>query len=257
MSYGDFETDDSKQSQPKVRRVKSKNSRLLSNQLKNKRSSKFKLNLNQGKFEENDKLIKSFTHNDDELQESLNEISGLDLSSPNIYATNQEDEKKDPNLYRTAQEDSMEQEQLGNSGVMPKPSYKPTRHRVIGRRKKPTQLAWQVQRDASTNEEPQMGTEEVDKMLNQNLHLEKPDQGLNFVLLSWEKDFYEHICEMRDQFEQREKELIKMLAGDWRKKFHKKGVIFFFFIIEWCAYVKSTLVVKSISWSKIPGYAVD
>lgn len=229
---------------------------MLSNQLKNRKTNKFKLNLQKGNFKENDKIIKSFTQNDKELQESLNEISGLDLNSPNIYATNQEEEQRDRNLYQTAQEESIEHEQLGNSGVMPKPTYKPTRHRVIGRRKKATQFPWNAKKEVSTNEDNQMGTEEVDQMLNQNLHLEKPDQSMNFVLLSWEKDFYEHICEVKDQFELREKDLIKMLAGQWRKKFHKKGIIFFFFIIEWCAYVKSALVVKSISWSKIPGYAV-
>lgn len=263
VNPADFETDDSKEAAQRAQKARPKKARFLSNQLrKHKKSSRFKFNLNKGNFKANDKLIKSFTPNDEELQESLNEISGMDLNSPDVYATNQEDERRseglDKNVYRTVQEDSLETEQLGNSGIMPRGPSRPTRHRVIGRKKKPQSLPWNLRKENSTAkfEDDQARAEEVGKMLNQDLRLEKPDKSMKFVLLSWEKDFYEHICEEHARFEQREKDLIKMLSGDWRKKFHKKGVIFFFFIIEWCAYVKSTLVVKSISWSKIPGYAV-
>ena len=94
-------------------------------------------------------------------------------------------------------------------------------------------------------------------MLKHDLELEKPEKNLNFVLMSWKKDFYDHLKEdATEKFELHQKRLIKILSGGWRKKFQKKGVIFFYFIIEWCDYVKSTLVVQNISWSKIPGYAV-
>lgn len=98
--------------------------------------------------------------------------------------------------------------------------------------------------------------EEVDLLLKDNLTLEKPDRDMKFVLLSWEKDFYQHICELEEKFVKNEKTLLNILSQNWRKKFNKKGVIFFFFIIEWCQYVKNALVVKNISWSKIPGYKV-
>ena len=182
----------------------------------------------------------------------------MDLSSPNIYATNQDDEKTDVNSsrneYRTVHEDSMDRNKLVDSGIMPPPIIRSNKRKVI--RKNNTRGKGVINISTIKNEDEEAKAKEVGKLLNQNLYLEQPEQSLKFVLLSWEKDFYEHICEGKDRFEEQEKKLIKILAGDWRKKFNKKGVIFFFFIIEWCAYVKSTLVVKSISWSKIPGYAV-
>jgi hypothetical protein len=259
---GEFETDVSRENHKKVQIINSRKSRtnLLK---KKKKSAVFKINLNKGNFEENDKLIKSFTQNDNDLKESLNEISGMDLSSPNIYATNQDEDKdeksivnKSRNEYRTNNEDSMENRKLVDSGIMPKPIIKPTRRKVISKKKPNKRSNAPLNISVLKHEDEEAKAKEVDKMLNQNLKLEKPDKSLKFVLLSWEKYFYEHICEMKDPYEEEEKKLIKILAGDWRKKFNKKGIIFFFFIIEWCAYVKSTLVVKSISWSKIPGYAV-
>ena len=185
----------------------------------------------------------------------------MDLTSPNVYQTNQEEEKKEtnPNIYKTIQEDSFDHSRSKNTTFVPKKSFKPVKHKVISRKRERKKFESEEEiQDISTsqNVDEEQKAKEVGIMLNQSLYLEKPDKSMNFVLLSWEKDFYEHICEVKTTFETKEKELLKMLSGDWRKKFNKKGVIFFFFIIEWCAYVKSTLVVKHISWSKIPGYRV-
>lgn len=96
---------------------------------------------------------------------------------------------------------------------------------------------------------------EVKIMLQRKLSLERGDKTLNFVLFSWQKDFYDHL--RSGTGEQRKGQLFRVLGGNWRSKFDKKGVIFFYFVIEWISYVKSTLVVKNISWNKIPGYRVS
>ena len=257
---GDFDTDVTRETHQQVQKPKQKVKRMLSKKMRNKKKSGiFKINLNKGNFEENDKLIKSFTANDLELQESLNEISGMDLTSPNVYQTNQEEEKgveSGKDIYKTVQEESVDK---GDFIPEKKATFKTTRHKVITRKREKRKVS-EMKDDQNVSISKHMDEEEkakeVGMLLDQSLYLEQPEKSMNFVLLSWERDFYEHICEVREEFEEREMELIKMLAGDWRKKFNKKGVIFFFFIIEWCAYVKSTLVVKSISWSKIPGYRV-
>jgi hypothetical protein len=257
---GDNETDVSQESNV-VKNGRGKFKRTISKKTPKRGSGVFKVSLKKSNFEQTDKLIKSFTQTDMELQESLNEISQMDYNSPNIYQTNQEEDKNDhsinKNVYNTAQEDSIEYQQKQKKTPI---SYKPTRHQVKSTRKResrpvPFQPRKSLKTSKKMNDEDRL--KEVDRMLNESLYLEKPDQSMNFVLLSWEKDFYKHIAEVTGSFEEREKELLRMLSGEWRKKFNKKGIIFFFFIIEWCAYVKSTLVVKSISWSKIPGYRVS
>lgn len=256
-NHGDFETDVSQENSSQ-KFTKEKFRRQILKKTPKRGSGVFKVSLSKGNFEANDKLIKSFTQTDMELQESLNEISQMDLESPDLYRTNQEDDKMDlsdkKNFYKTTHDDSVEYKQHSKN----KPSsYKPTRHQVKSR-KRETTISSKIKKTGiiSKKKDEEDRALEVDKLLDQSLYLEKPDKSMNFVLLSWEKDFYAHIAEVQGQFEEREKELLRMLAGDWRKKFNKKGIIFFFFIIEWCAYVKSTLVVKSISWSKIPGYHV-
>ena len=242
----------------KSQKSKAKMGRYLSSQMK-KKSGIFKLDLSKGSYMEKDKIIKSFTPNDNELQESLNEISGMDLTSPNIYQTNQEEKEIQKNIYKTVQEESLDRSGSKANSFLPKNSFKPVKHKVISRKRDRKKFESEEEvNDISTsqNVDEEQKAKEVGIMLNQSLYLEKPEKSMNFVLLSWERDFYEHICEVKSTFETKEKQLLKMLSGDWRKKFNKKGVIFFFFIIEWCAYVKSTLVVKHISWSKIPGYGV-
>lgn len=95
-------------------------------------------------------------------------------------------------------------------------------------------------------------------MLQRKLSLERGDKTLNFVLFSWQKDFYDHLKSREDdQDDSRKTQLFRVLGGNWRGKFEKKGVIFFYFVIEWISYVKKTLLVKNVNWNKIPGYRVS
>ena len=111
--------------------------------------------------------------------------------------------------------------------------------------------------DGSNNTKETDFSNEVKIMLQRKLSLERGDKTLNFVLFSWQKDFYDHLRSGSSEEEQRKGQLFRVLGGNWRSKFDKKGVIFFYFVIEWISYVKSTLVVKNISWNKIPGYRVS
>ncbi len=45
-----------------------------------------------------------------------------------------------------------------------------------------------------------------------------------------------------------------MLKEKWREKFQKGAPLFFYFLIEWIKYVKSTLVVNKLDWEQIIGY---
>lgn len=86
-------------------------------------------------------------------------------------------------------------------------------------------------------------------------HIEKENKEIESVLLDWGKDFYKHLA-------REEKYLIHMdmlslvLKKNWKEKFKKKGIIFFYFIIEWCEYVVKTLVVKDFFWENIYGYEI-
>lgn len=85
--------------------------------------------------------------------------------------------------------------------------------------------------------------------------IDKQNQDIESVLLDWDKDFYAHIS--NEEKYMLNIDLLQMaLKKNWSEKFRKKGIIFFYFLIEWCDYVKKTLVVKNFSWENIAGYDV-
>lgn len=76
-------------------------------------------------------------------------------------------------------------------------------------------------------------------------------------LVNWENEFFKHISHT-DGYKNAVQDLkIRLENQDWKRRFSKKGIGFFFFINEVCKYVKSIVVLKdNIPWSQVPGYGV-
>lgn len=103
---------------------------------------------------------------------------------------------------------------------------------------------------------PEFRTELLNVLSDQSpAHRNLDNKEIESVLLDWGKDFYAHLAS--DQRYAVNMDLLsKALMKGWREKFKKKGIIFFYFIIQWCEYVVKTLVVKNFFWENIYGYEV-
>ena len=104
---------------------------------------------------------------------------------------------------------------------------------------------------------PEFRTELLDVLSSNSLKKgnHHGNRDIESVLLDWDKDFYNHIMN-EDEFVTNKNKLAMMLQTGWRDKFRKKGVIFFYFIKEWCLYISQTLVVKNFNWHNIVGYDI-
>lgn len=76
---------------------------------------------------------------------------------------------------------------------------------------------------------------------------------IDSVLVDWDKDFYNHIKD-EPNYHDNKHIIVKALNRNWKPKFKHKSPLFFYFIIEWCEYIRATLVIKSIAWENIIGY---
>ena len=81
------------------------------------------------------------------------------------------------------------------------------------------------------------------------------NSDIKSVLVDWDKDFHVHINNTPGAADNKAM-LFEILQSPWRDRFRKKGVVFFFFIKEWCLYIKKTLVVKNFDWQNIEGYDI-
>lgn len=76
------------------------------------------------------------------------------------------------------------------------------------------------------------------------------------VLFSWKEEFFDQLERLYPRYQQQQMALTEALRKNWRNKFRSRGIIFFYFVKEWCSYVKKTIVVNDIEWEQIPGYQV-
>lgn len=98
------------------------------------------------------------------------------------------------------------------------------------------------------------------------LHVLSEDQGeapfearntvIRTVLFSWKEEFYDQLEKLYPRYQQQQANLTEALRKNWRNKFRSRGIIFFFFVKEWCSYVKKSIVVNNIEWEQIPGYQI-
>lgn len=105
---------------------------------------------------------------------------------------------------------------------------------------------------------PEFRTELLIVLDNKDIKLSdvhKENKEIESILLDWGKDFYAYI-ETEEKYLLNLDILNRALKKNWREKFQKKGIIFFYFLIEWCNYVRKTLVVKNFSWENIQGYEI-
>lgn len=85
---------------------------------------------------------------------------------------------------------------------------------------------------------------------------ETDNSVIRTVLFSWKEDFFDQLQRLFPRFQQQQVGLTNALKKNWRNKFRSRGIIFFFFVKEWCEYVRKSIVVNSIDWEQIPGYSV-
>lgn len=105
---------------------------------------------------------------------------------------------------------------------------------------------------------PEFRHELLSVLSDQNVtksYVEKENKELESVLLDWGKDFYVHLVN-EEKYSIYMDILSVNLKKNWREKFKKKGIIFFFFITQWVEYVVKTLVVKDFFWENIYGYEI-
>lgn len=98
------------------------------------------------------------------------------------------------------------------------------------------------------------------------LHVLSEEQGdfpyeannsvIKTVLFSWKEDFFDPLQQFCPRFQQQQVGLTAALKKNWRNKFRSRGIIFFYFVKEWCSYVKKSIVVNDIEWEHIPGYTI-
>lgn len=82
------------------------------------------------------------------------------------------------------------------------------------------------------------------------------NQVIKTVLFSWREEFFDHLEKLSSQFQSNHAILTDALKKNWRAKFKSRGIIFFYFVKEWCSYVKKSIVVNNIDWDNIPGYNI-
>lgn len=74
------------------------------------------------------------------------------------------------------------------------------------------------------------------------------------VLFNWQEEFYKLLPADDQRLATNRLVLEGALAKNWTQKFRSRGIIFFYFLREWCEYVRKMLVVSEIVWETIPGY---
>jgi len=79
---------------------------------------------------------------------------------------------------------------------------------------------------------------------------------IKLVLYNWREEFYNLLPQEEAQYASNRGLLESAMRKNWTQKFKSRGIIFFYFIREWCEYVKKTLVVTNIIWETIPGYEI-
>lgn len=80
------------------------------------------------------------------------------------------------------------------------------------------------------------------------------NKAIKTVLFSWKEDFYSPLEQFSPNYHSNHSILTESLKKGWRLKFKSRGIIFFYFVKEWCSYVKKSIVVNNIEWEHIPGY---
>ncbi len=101
--------------------------------------------------------------------------------------------------------------------------------------------------------------EELLKVLSEDqgeVGLETRNSIIQNILFSWKEEFFDQLERLYPRYQQQQAELTASLNKNWRNKFRSRGIIFFFFVKEWCSYVKKTIVVNDIEWEQIPGYQI-
>jgi hypothetical protein len=97
------------------------------------------------------------------------------------------------------------------------------------------------------------------KTLSEETYIEEsPPKSdiIKLVLFNWKEEFFSLLPADDPQFASNRNLLESAIRKNWTKKFRSRGIIFFYFVREWCEYVKKTLVVSDIMWESIPGYEV-
>ena len=80
--------------------------------------------------------------------------------------------------------------------------------------------------------------------------------SINSHLFDWNLEFYNKIENCGSSYNANKDILKRALSKNWKIIFKKKSNIFFYFIIEWCFYVKKNLVMKNFNWENILGYNI-
>ena len=92
-----------------------------------------------------------------------------------------------------------------------------------------------------------------DQIYEENLNT---NNFISVVLFDWRKSFYDKLPSDNPLFIKSSTILKGAIVKSWKKKFRSKGIIFFYFVKEWCEYIKKILVVNNIEWDSIPGYSL-
>lgn len=79
---------------------------------------------------------------------------------------------------------------------------------------------------------------------------------IKLVLFSWREEFYTMLPVEDARYISNKSLLHTAINKNWTHKFRTRGIIFFYFIREWCDYVRKSLVVSDILWETIPGYDI-
>lgn len=86
--------------------------------------------------------------------------------------------------------------------------------------------------------------------------VEARNNVIKTVLFGWKEEFFDPLEKYAPHYQTIHASLTEALKKNWRKKFESRGIIFFYFVKEWCVYVQKSIVVKNIEWENIPGYDV-
>lgn len=92
------------------------------------------------------------------------------------------------------------------------------------------------------------------KFLNKGQYVEKIDEN-EFIksLLNWNNEFFNYLS---DNNKENKEILERALNLKWKGKFDSKKTFYFYFLIEWCEYVKAKYNSNLIEWEKIAGYEI-
>lgn len=82
------------------------------------------------------------------------------------------------------------------------------------------------------------------------------DKMVKTVLFGWNEEFLEPLLRLSQQGRNSAVKLSEALEKNWKLKFKSRGIIFFYFVKEWCSYVNKTIIVNHVEWEDIVGYNV-